>query len=286
MDRRTFLAGIPLLIGTGILASESGVKKKMNTPNTQRMPALYLSHGSPMNVIMDNAFSQDMKKLAPTLPKPKAILMVSAHWMTYGFAVSTEDKPETIHDFYGFPDELYLMEYEAKGAPEIAQKAADLANLRTDSTRGLDHGAWSVLHYLFPERDVPVFQLSIDVRGTYQGHYDLGNHLSALRDQGVMIMGSGTVTHNLRDFRRDMNAPVESWTAEFGERFKTHLFEAPQNLADPERFLPHYAHAHPTADHYLPILPVVGSKREDEAIRIIHTSVQHGTQDMTSFMIG
>lgn len=249
------------------------------------MPALFISHGSPMNMMQDNAYTRDLKKLGQSLLKPKAALVVSAHWMSDAFVVSAEDEPETIHDFYGFPDELYLMSYETVGAPEIAKRAAEMTTDARIDSWGLDHGAWGVLHFLFPERDVPAFQFSVNRHSTYEKHYGIGELLAPLREEGVMIIGSGNATHNLRDIRRDIDAPVELWTKEFSETFTELVRHDPRKLTDPQANLPHFSHAHPTPDHYLPLLPVLGSKREDETVTFFHQSTQYGTLDMSCFLI-
>lgn len=249
-----------------------------------RQPALFISHGSPMNIIDENPYTRSLKQLAATLSKPKAILILSAHWATDGSAVSVVEKPETIHDFFGFPDRLYSLRYDAEGEIAASELLASLTHARIDRRHGLDHGAWSVLVHLFPKHDVPVFQHSIDLSRPAQWHYDLGNTLLALRDQGIMILGSGNVTHNLTDIRRDRDAPVSAWAKEFDDAFAVALTNNVQALIDGD--LPHFAHAHPTIEHYLPILPILGSQKEDETIRTIYEGFQHGTLSMRCFQIG
>ncbi|MCX6033459.1 MAG: 4,5-DOPA dioxygenase extradiol, partial [Chloroflexi bacterium] len=164
------------------------------------MPVLFIGHGSPLNAIEDNEFSRAWIAVGKALPTPKAILCVSAHWETRGTQVTAMEKPRTIYDFYGFPPELYAMTYPASGSPELARRVRDLAGgdeITLDLTWGLDHGAWSVLKRLFPYADVPVIQLSLDVAKTAQAHYDLGRQLRPLRDEGILILGSGNIVHNL-----------------------------------------------------------------------------------------
>lgn len=206
---------------------------------SSRMPVLFVSHGSPMNLVDDNAYTRDLAKLATRLPRPDAIMVISAHWPALSFITSTTVEPKTIHDFYGFPDALYRIHYEPPGAPKLAAHAAGLIGADTDPTRGLDHGAWAVLHYLFPERDIPVFQLSVNMRASFAAHFEVGQKLAPLREQGVMIIGSGNVTHNLRDaIRRPFDAPVVDWTRAFHERFIDLVEHQPEALTRAQEVLP------------------------------------------------
>jgi len=166
----------------------------------ERMPVLFVGHGSPMNAIEDNEFARAWTEAGKDLPRPKAVLCVSAHWETAGTQVTAMDTPQTIYDFYGFPPELYAKTYPASGSPELAQRVIEMARpveVVADLGRGLDHGAWSVLARLFPRADVPVVQLSLDHRLSPQAHYDLGRALQPLRTEGVLILGSGNIVHNL-----------------------------------------------------------------------------------------
>lgn len=274
MNRRYFLA---------LMAALAANATEQRNPS-MRQSALFISHGSPMNIVDDNAYTRSLKQLGTTLAKPKAILILSAHWATNGSTVSIVNKPETVHDFFGFPDELYSIHYDAQGEIEAGLLLAELTHARIDRRHGLDHGAWSVLVHLFPKHDVPVFQLSIDMSKSALWHYDLGKTLSTLRDQGIMIIGSGNVTHNLGDTKSDRDAPVAKWTKEFDDAFSDALIHDHKKLIDFD--LPHFAHAHPTLEHYLPILPILGSQKDGEFIHTVHKGFQHGTLSMRCFKIG
>lgn len=274
MNRRHFLALLAALSAYGA--------EERNIP--MRQSALFISHGSPMNSIEDNPYTRSLKQLGSTLSKPKAILVLSAHWATNGSVVSVVDKPETIHDFFGFPDELYTIHYDAEGEIAAALLLSELAHTKIDRRHGLDHGVWSVLVHLFPKHDVPVFQLSIDMSKPGEWHYALGKTLSILRDQGIMVIGSGNVTHNLGDIDWNTDAPVALWAKEFDDAFASALTNDRQALIDFD--LPHFKHAHPSIEHYLPILPILGSQNEDETLSTIYEGFQHGTLSMRCFQIG
>jgi 4,5-DOPA dioxygenase extradiol len=187
----------------------------------KRMPVLFVGHGSPMNAIEDNEFSRSWIAVGKALPRPNTILCVSAHWETKGTQVTAMEKPRTIYDFYGFPPELYAMMYPAPGSPELARRVRDLAEadgITPDLTWGLDHGTWSVLRRLFPKADVAVIQLSLDVTKNAQAHYDLGRQLQPLRDEGVLIIGSGNIVHNLRTVVFEDTA--YDWAVEFDGKVK------------------------------------------------------------------
>lgn len=274
MNHRYFLALMAALA--------ANATKERNLP--MRQPALFISHGSPMNIIEDNPYTRSLKQLGTTLSKPKAVLILSAHWAMKGLAVSVVDKPETIHDFFGFPDDLYTIHYDAEGEIAAGLLLAELTHARHERRHGLDHGAWSVLVHLFPKHDVPVFQLSIDLSKPSIWHYELGKTLSSLRDQGIMIIGSGNVTHNLMDIDRNQNAAIALWAKEFDDAFANALTQNIEALIDFD--LPHFTHAHPTIEHYLPILPILGSRKENENITTIYHGFQHGTLSMRCFQIG
>ena len=254
-----------------------------------RQPAVFIGHGSPMNIIRDNAFTRSLRELGERHGRPTAVLCVSAHWLTPGeTSVSTHPKPPTIHDFGGFPDELYRITYDAPGEPDLARKAAgQIASLRVheDHEMGLDHGAWSILRHIWPKADVPVFQLSIDYAKPPQFHYDLGRELSALRDQGVLLLGSGNIVHNLRRLHGDEQHPTPfDWAVEFDTWTKEHL--TARKDGELVRYDTQGAAARlavPTNDHYLPMLYILGALGAKEQIRFTHESFQHGSISMRCF---
>jgi 4,5-DOPA dioxygenase extradiol len=255
------------------------------------MPVVFVGHGSPMNAIEDNVWSRGFSTLGQRLPRPKAILAVSAHWYVRGTATTANENPPTIHDFGGFPEPLYEVEYPAKGDPALANRVVDLLGADVASTSqewGLDHGTWSVLCHLRPEADCPVVQLSIDLRLKASGHVEIGRALAPLREEGVLILGSGNIVHNLGDaFGRmrsgDVATPV--WAAEFDraavsglEKHDTatlaHLIESPSARK-----------AHPTPEHYLPLLYAAGAAGDD-AVSFPITGFDLGSLSMRSVVFG
>lgn len=234
-------------------------------PAGDRMPVLFVGHGTPMNAIEDNRWSRAWQAIGAALPRPKAILSVSAHWFVPFTGLTGNDWPETIHDFGGFPDALYRMQYPAPGDPELAARVASLVDSVPASVRddwGLDHGSWSVLRHLFPRADIPVVQLSIDSRMAPGGHLGIGRDLAALRDEGVLVMGSGNITHNLRHALTSMQKG-ELETPDWAIRFDAKAAEAATRFDDGFflRALDDETGrmSHPTPDHYLPMLYAYGA---------------------------
>ena len=258
-------------------------------PKAARQPALFIGHGSPMNIVRDNAFTQSLAKLGERHGKPAAALVVSAHWLTRGkTSVSVNPKPETVHDFGGFPEELYRLQYEAPGSPAMARETvAEVKSIKIheDHEMGLDHGAWSILRHIWPKADVPVFQLSIDYAKPPQFHYDLGKELRRLRDRGILILGSGNITHNLRMISPNENDPKHAdWAVEFDEWARKHLLDG--NKAALVDYASQGRAAQlsvPTNDHYLPMLYTLGAMADKEPLRFTHESFQHGSISMRCF---
>jgi 4,5-DOPA dioxygenase extradiol len=262
----------------------------MKNQKSDRMPVLFIGHGSPMNVVMRNGFTESLHKLGKDLPKPEAVLVVSAHWLTRRTFVTCEPNPKQIYDFYGFPDELYLVRYQPKGSPETARRVTQIvkkAAVRCENTWGLDHASWAVLHHMFPDADVPVIEMSLDVSHSEPFHYELAAELSALRKEGVLIIGSGNIVHNLRILDTDMHAQPADWAVEFDEWVKALLLRGEHGpLIRPYEHGRNVELAVPTNDHYLPMLYAIALRQEGESVRFIHEGFQHGTISMRCFRIG
>lgn len=251
-------------------------------------PVLFIGHGSPMNAIEDNHWTRAWRALSARLPKPRAILCISAHWQTPGVLLGAAEKPRTIHDFGGFPRELYRIQYPAPGDPELAARIAAILDPalapRLDADYGLDHGAWQVLLHLFPGADVPVLQLSLDLRRPGPQHFAIGRMLGALRDEGVLILASGNIVHNLGllDFRQP--APP-AWATAFRDHVNG-LIAAGDFAALVEiEALPDNRLAVPTPEHYLPLLYALACARAGDALEIFNDDVW-STLSMTSLAIG
>jgi 4,5-DOPA dioxygenase extradiol len=260
-------------------------------PRTARMPVMFIGHGSPMNAIAKNAYTRSLRQLAPTLKEqPRAILVVSAHWLTRGTHVAVTAQPATIHDFYGFPRELYEISYPAPGAPEVARQtkeAVTSAKVVEDAEWGLDHGAWAVLRHVYPDANIPAFQLSIDFLRPADYHLALGKELAALRDRGVLILGSGNIVHNLYEIDFDEQAKPFDWALEFDGIVKDRLIKREySSLADFAKLGPSAARAVPTNDHYLPMMYVLGAADRSEELRFTHEEIQNASVSMRCFQIG
>lgn len=256
------------------------------------MPALFISHGSPMLAIQDSPARRFLLELGKSLPRPEAIVVFSAHWESAGGpAVSFAEHPDTIHDFGGFPPALFEIEYPAPGHPELAGKLAGLLEraghaVRRSPARGLDHGAWVPLRLMYPEADIPVVQVSILRGGTPAEHEALGRALSELRDQRVLVIGSGSLTHNLHEFRgQGIDAPVQAWAAEFTawmhDRLNGPLDEDRRRaLLGYRRSAPHAERNHPTDEHLLPLFAAMGAAGEHARGERLHGSVEYGVLAM------
>jgi 4,5-DOPA dioxygenase extradiol len=263
-------------------------KLKGGLKASDRMPVVFLGHGSPMNAIEDNPYARSWARLGQTLPRPQAILVVSAHWMTKGSTlVNVTARPETIHDFYGFPQELFQQQYPAPGAPGLAAEVVSILashHAEGDDTWGLDHGAWSVLKFLYPGADVPVFQLSIDMRADLPEHVAIGEALRGLRNRGVLILGSGNVVHNLRAVRWG-GGPAHDWAEAFDAFFADRLGQGDiAALSDRAGMGQLFRMAHPSFDHYLPALTVAGAADAKDRLIFMNDSIDLGSVSMRSFI--
>jgi 4,5-DOPA dioxygenase extradiol len=263
----------------------------------RRMLVLFVGHGSPMNAIEDNPFSRGWRDVGRALPRPRAILCVSAHWETWGTLVTAMERPRTIHDFGGFPRALYEAQYPAPGSKWLAQETVNAVQsvaVGLDDDWGLDHGAWSVLRQMFPGADVPVTQLSLDYTRPAQYHYDLGKELAPLREKGVLILGSGNMVHNLRrvvlrnNTFSDFNTPFGlDWALEASDLFKKLINENDhQSLVNYQALGSAVQLAVPTPEHYLPMLYALALKDDDEPVTIFNDVPLAGSLTMTSLLIG
>jgi 4,5-DOPA dioxygenase extradiol len=254
----------------------------------EKMPVLFVGHGSPMNAIEHNAFTETLDGLSARLPKPEAVCVVSAHWVTTGSHVLSSAHPKTIHDFYGFPQPLYEVQYPAPGAPEEAKRVASNPEDVPDDTWGLDHGAWSVLRHMYPKADVPAFQLSLDERRSFKEHLELGREIQSLRERGVLILGSGNIVHNLRRLDWDNPSGAYDWAVEFDGKVKEAVEAHDANsLAEPQRWGDALlATAHPTVEHYLPLLYCMGGTDEHDAVSYPYEGFDFGSISMRMILFG
>lgn len=261
-------------------------------PNTERMPVLFLGHGSPMNAIEENEFVAGFRNTAKTLPKPAAIICISAHWFTNGTKVTAMELPQTIHDFGGFPQALFDVQYPAKGNPRLAEATKLLLEptiVALDEKWGLDHGAWSVLRHLYPNADIPVIQLSIDYTKPPQYHFELAQKLNKLRNKGILIVGSGNIVHNLRlvdfhNFHKDDYG--FDWAIEARSVINNCLLAGDfQSLIDYEKQSSALKLAIPSPDHYLPLIYTLGLKQKNENLSLFNDKLLAGSLSMTSVKI-
>lgn len=255
-------------------------------PRKTKMPVLFLGHGSPMNIVEENAFTLKLRMTAQTFPLPKAILVISAHWVTQGTYVSINDQNGQEYDFFGFPKPLYEVRYEPPGSPDtvkmITQKLSQVKGVAYD----IDHGAWSVLYHLYPEADIPLLQLSIDMTLAYAEHYQLGETLAFLRESGVLIIGSGNVTHNLGMTSFSSNCMPPDWAEAFDLYVHNAVMQGnTQALIAFEHAGVSAKKAHPTVEHYLPLLYAIGAS-ENDSPEVLYEGFQNGSVSMRSYRFG
>jgi len=255
-----------------------------------RMPTLFIGHGSPLLAIEANDYAGGWRTLGSLLPGPRAILAISAHWYTHGSAVTAMQLPRTIHDFYGFPPALYACQYPAPGAPELASHVQSLLApdvVHADHEWGLDHGTWSVLLHMYPQAKIPVLQLSINADLPPARHYALGQRLAPLRDQGVLLLGSGNVVHNLRRMQRQPHAAALPWASEFNAIVREAVLRHDHaSLMDYQRHGVAARESVPTPEHYLPLLYVLGARSDGESVSIPIDGIDMGAISMMSVLIG
>lgn len=251
-----------------------------------RMPALFVGHGSPMNAIEDNEFTRSWEIIALQIPKPKAILSISAHWYTEGTRITDAPQPKMVYDMYGFPDALYEVVYKPKGAPELAQltKTRITKEVKIDNSWGFDHGTWSVLSKMYPEADTPVFQLSIDGSASAESQFKIGQEISALRDQGILIFGSGNIVHNLSRVSWEMKGGYP-WAVEFDDYIKDNIVNKQyENVINYKTAGESSQSAFYTPDHFYPLLYVLGASKEDDKVAVFNDSCTMGSMSMTSYL--
>lgn len=294
MERRSFLKKGSLLAAAQLtgMSTLSALSSLANSlPATPRMPVLFVGHGSPMNAIEDNIYSQTWHKMGKELPRPKAILSISAHWLTNVTKVTTNTKPKTIHDFGGFPKPLFDAQYPAPGSPEYAKLTQELvthSHIQGDDSWGLDHGTWSVLLPMYPAADIPVFQLGIVYEQSPTYHYEIGKQLAKLREKGVLIIGSGNLVHNLGRIDWGGSGKIYDWAQEFDARMTKWMDSGDHaSILKYKNLLGATAEiAHPSNDHLLPLFYILGLQQKGESIRYFNDKFDMGSISMRSLIVG
>lgn len=252
-----------------------------------KMPVLFVGHGSPMNAIEDNDYTREWKNIAEKISKPEVILSVSAHWYTRGSRINNEENPKTIHDMYGFLDELYEVFYNTAGSPAFAKMSKDLISKETeyDNSWGIDHGTWSVLVHMYPDRDIPVFQISIDAGAPPEAHYKMGKELRSLRNHGVLIFGSGNIVHNLRMVDWNKGKQGFDWAYKFDDFIHENIInKSYENILKFREQGDIARLAVPTPDHFYPLLYTLGASDEDDKVSVYNKSAEMGSLTMTSYL--
>lgn len=293
MDRKTFLKSLAVLPLTAA-AMKLEVLNKLTEPmsNTAKMPVLFLGHGSPMNAIEENEFVTGFRNIAKSIPKPNAILCISAHWETKGTFVTAMQNPPTVHDFGGFPKELFAVQYPAPGSPDLAKQTKSLitkTEVGLDDKWGLDHGSWSVIKHLYPKADIPVIQMSIDYSQTPQYHYELAQQIKSLRKKGVLVIGSGNIVHNLGkvEWRRLNETFGYDWAIEANDKMKKFILEGNhKELINFRSQGKAFDLAIPTPEHYLPLLYSLALQDKNEEVKLFNDKAVAGALTMTSLKIG
>ncbi len=294
MKRDTFIKTLALTTMSSSVYKLNELEQLTGTgKSTDNMPVLFLGHGSPMNAIEENDFVRGFRAAGAALPRPRAILCISAHWETNGTFVTAMEHPPTIHDFGGFPPALYEVQYPAPGDPALAKETSELVKktkVGMDQQWGLDHGCWSVVKHLYPKADIPVIQMSLDYSKPASWHFELAKDLSALRKKGVLIVGSGNMVHNLRMVAWDkLNEPGfgYDWAIEASSKMKQYMTEGNfQPLIDYDKQGQAFRLSIPTPDHYLPLLYILGLKEEKESLTLFNDQALGGSLTMTSVRIG
>lgn len=256
-----------------------------------KMPVLFIGHGSPMNIILDNEYTRSLARLGALLPRPKMIAVISAHWLTQGTAVTAAEKPRIIYDFYGFPKALYDISYPCPGGIASSLQLSEVINkekLKLDDQWGIDHGAWAVLKHMYPAADIPVVEISLDQTKSGKFHYELGKKLISLREEGVLVIGSGNIVHNLYQANfENLDAKPYSWAVEYDQAVKRCLLEQNHEaLIEYEKLTPSAALAVPTNEHYLPLLYTLALQKAEDKISFIYEGMQNASISMRCIYIG
>lgn len=290
MHRKTFIKSLGITTIAASMGSLSYLDQiSSSLPLAERMPVLFLGHGSPMNAIEENEFVSGFRDVAKSIPTPKAILCISAHWYTSGTKVTAMDMPRTIHDFGGFPQALFDVQYPAKGSPVLAADTSQLlqpVQVELDHQWGLDHGAWSVIKHLYPNADIPVIQMSIDRTKSPEYHFELGIKLSSLRDKGILIVGSGNIVHNLGlvDWQNINKVDYGfDWAIEASENINNWIIEGNfQPLLNYNKLGKAFQLAVPTPDHFLPLIYTLALKNKKDNASLFNDKLLAGSLSMTS----
>jgi len=297
MNRKKFLQVATPLLAIGPLTASIMKLNELksfskNLPATPKMPVLFLGHGSPMNAIEENEFVQGFRNIGKEIQRPSAILIISAHWETRGTFVTAMDQPRTIHDFGGFPQELFNVQYPAPGCPELAKQTQSLITSTTvglDDKWGLDHGAWSVIKHLYPKADVPVIQMSLDYLQGPQYHYELAKEIKSLREKGVLIVGSGNMVHNLGlvEWRRLNETFGYDWAIESNEKMKNFILNNDHSaLINYSKQGKSFQLSIPSPEHYLPLIYTLALKEDKDSIQFFNDKAVAGSLTMTSVKFG
>lgn len=278
MTRKEFLKLSALFLASPFYAKASSAPKK-------QMPALFIGHGSPMNIVRNNSFTKSLKNISKTFEKPKAIIVISAHWYEEEVLISDSEQQKTIYDFYNFPQELYDISYEPKGAPKLANDISEITDNSFLVDRGLDHGAWSVLKHMYPNADIPTFQISMNNKFTYAQHFEFAAILSKLRENGILIVGSGNITHNLRLSNRN-STKIDEWASVFDGFIKNSFSNKNfSNIIHAQKH-PLFKVAHPYDDHYIPLLYAAGVVKNTDKIEYFHEDIVSSNISMRCIKIG
>lgn len=292
MNRKDFLKTLAIMPFMGSAMKLNALNKLSDDlKSTDKMPVLFLGHGSPMNAIEENEFVQSFRKLGNELEKPKAILCVSAHWETNGTYVTAMPDPKTIHDFYGFPKELFDVQYPAPGSPEIAKETKNIitkTDVQLDDKWGLDHGAWSVIKHMYPNADIPVIQMSIDRSKPAKYHFELAQELVKLRNKGILIVGSGNIVHNLRmvAWNKLNDTYGFDWALEANQKMKSFILNKEyEKLLNYSKQGEAFNLAIPTPEHYLPMIYAIALQGKNEEVEFFNDKPVGGSLTMTSLKI-